>query len=470
MLDTVLIWIGKNEKRWLHDLKGWLAIPSVSAQPEHKGDMLLAAEWAVERCKGLGMEARVIATPGHPCVLATTPEGMCPKGAPHVLLYGHYDVQPPEPLELWESEPFKATVKATPNGDVLAARGACDDKGQVHCHLAALQAWKEINQGFPCRVSILLEGEEEIGSPNLMGVVRAHADLLRTAKTLLISDSNQFSLGVPAITVGLRGLVYFQITVLAANTDLHSGMYGGAVANAANVLVEVLAKLHDGQGRVTIPGFYEDVLSVSVEEARMWEGLPFSEAAYLEKLGLRATFGEAGFSTLARQWARPTLDINGLTSGYQGVGAKTVLPCLASAKVSCRLVPNQQPAKIAAAFKSHVTKLLKEAFGEAAVITVEEIGAGSPPALTPTDSAAMRAASRAVETGFGKKPVFTREGGSIPVVNWFKETLGLDTIMVGFGLPDDKIHAPNEKLDLVNYFAGIRTAAALYEELGKGLK
>lgn len=469
MLDTVLIWINKNEKRWLHDLKSWLAIPSVSAQGEHQEDMQAAAAWAVEKCQGLGMTVELVQTPGHPCVLATTPEGMYPKGAPHVLLYGHYDVQPPEPLELWESEPFKATVKVTPNGEVLVARGACDDKGQVHCHLAALQAWKEINQGFPCQVSILLEGEEEIGSPNLMGVVRAHADFLRTAKTLLISDSNQFALGVPAITVGLRGLVYFQITVTAANTDLHSGMYGGAVANAANVLVEVLAKLHEN-GRVTIPGFYEDVLEVSVEEAKMWEGLPFSETEYRGKLGIKATYGEEGFSTLARQWARPTLDINGLTSGYQGVGAKTVLPCLASAKVSCRLVPNQDPKKIAAAFKSYVTDLVEEAFGESAVITVEELGAGSPPALTPTDSAAIRAASRAVEMGFGKKPVFTREGGSIPVVNWFKETLGLDTIMVGFGLPDDRIHAPNEKLDLANYFAGIRTAAALYEELGKGLK
>lgn len=465
MLDTVLVWISKNEKRWLADLKSWLAIPSVSAQAEHDGDTQAAAAWAAERCAGLGMNVQVIPTPRHPCVLASTPDALCPPDAPHVLLYGHYDVQPPEPLELWKSPPFGGEVR----DGKLFARGACDDKGQVHCHLAALTAWKEIDQKFPCRVSILLEGEEEIGSPNLMAVVRTHAAELRTAKTLLISDSCQFAPGVPAITVGLRGLVYFQITVNGAQSDLHSGMYGGAVANAANVLVEVLAKLHDPHGRITIPGFYEEVLAVSDEETRMWETLPFSEKDYLARLGLQATFGEAGYSTLARQWARPTLEINGLTSGYQGAGAKTVLPCLASAKVSCRLVPNQNPQKIAAAFKTHVSQLLHEAFGNAATIKVEELGTGSPAALTPTDSPAIRAAARAMEVGLGKAPVFTREGGSIPVVNWFKESLGLDTIMVGFGLPDDGFHAPNEKLDLVNYYAGIRTAAALYSELAKGL-
>ncbi|MEI8195321.1 MAG: dipeptidase [Phycisphaerae bacterium] len=465
MLDTVLVWISKNEKRWLSDLKAWLAIPSVSAQAEHDGDTKAAAAWAAERCTGLGMKVQIIPTPRHPCVLATTPDELCPAGAPHVLLYGHYDVQPPEPLELWKSPPFGGEVR----DGKLFARGACDDKGQVHCHLAALTAWKEIDHKFPCRVSILLEGEEEIGSPHLMAVVQAHAAELRTAKTLLISDSCQFAPGVPAITVGLRGLVYFQITINAAQTDLHSGTYGGAVANAANVLVEVLAKLHDAQGRITIPGFYEDVLEVSAEEARMWETLPFSEKDYLARLGLQAPFGEAGYSTLARAWARPTLDINGLTSGYQGPGAKTVLPCLASAKVSCRLVPRQNPQKIAAAFKAHVSKLLHDAFGNAATIKVEEYGAGGPGALTPTDSPAVRAAARAITIGLGKPPVFVREGGSIPVVNWFKESLGLDTIMVGFGLPDDSIHAPNEKFDLVNYYAGIRTAAALYSELAKGL-
>jgi acetylornithine deacetylase/succinyl-diaminopimelate desuccinylase-like protein len=465
MLDTVLLWITKNEKRWLADLKSWLAIPSVSAQTEHDSDTRLAAEWVADRLGALGMRAQIISTPRHPCVLATTPDDLCASDAPHVLLYGHYDVQPPEPLDLWQTPPFAGEVR---DGQ-LFARGASDDKGQVHAHIAALTAWREIDQRFPCRVTMLLEGEEEIGSPNLMAVIREHAAELRAARIVLISDSNQFAAGVPAITVGLRGLVYFQITVTAANSDLHSGLYGGAVANAANVLVDVLGKLHDAQGRVTIPGFYDDVQAVSAEEARMWKTLPFDEADYLRGLGLRATYGEAGYSTLTRQWARPTLEINGLTSGYQGPGAKTVLPCLASAKVSCRLVPNQDPRKIAAAFKAHLSGLLTQAFGAAAQIQIEELGAGSPPALTPTDSPAMRAGARALEIGFGTKPIFMRDGGSIPVVNWFKETLGLDTIMVGFGLPDDHIHAPNEKIDLANYYAGVRTVAALYDELGRVL-
>ena len=256
MLDSVLVWVGKNEKRWLSDLKQWLAIPSVSAQPDHAPDVRAAAEWAADQLQGLGMTAELAETAGHPVVVGRTPEAICEAGAPHVLLYGHYDVQPPEPLELWESPPFEPTIRA---GKIFA-RGASDDKGQVHCHLAALTAWKEINGKLPCKVTVILEGEEEVGSRHLMDVVRARADELKTAKVLVISDSTQFAEGVPAITYGLRGLLYMEVRIKGANTDLHSGMYGGAVANPAHALVEALGSLHDEKGRVTVPGFYDGVL------------------------------------------------------------------------------------------------------------------------------------------------------------------------------------------------------------------
>ena len=466
MLDAVLLWIDKNQKRWLGDLNHFLAIPSVSAQPAHDGDMRRAAEWAADYLKTIGMDARVVDTPRHPAVLATTPDALCDNSAPHVLVYGHYDVQPPEPLDLWESAPFKPTVR----DGKLFARGASDDKGQVHCHLAALTAWQEINHGFPCRVTLLLEGEEEIGSPNFMGVVQANAELLKTARVVVISDSTLFAPGVPAITYGLRGLVYFQMWIKGASSDLHSGMYGGAVANPAHALVEVLGSLHDKGGRVTVPGFYDAVLAVTAEEQQQWASLPFKDADFADEVGVRQLYGEAGQSTMARRWARPTLEINGLTSGYQGPGAKTVLPAEASAKFSCRLVPDQDPKDIARKVEAYVRKLLHERYGDAVTVAIEEIGAGSPPALTPVDSPAMAAARDALEIGFGKRPLITREGGSIPVVTWLKQALGLDTIMVGFGLPTDHIHAPNEKLDLDNYYNGIRTLAALYDKLAEHLK
>lgn len=465
MLDAALLWADKNKKRFLGDLQQWLAIPSVSAQAAHKDDVRAAAEWAMFYLRTLGMQARLVDTPGHPCVLATTPDALCPKDAPHVLLYGHYDVQPPEPMDLWTSPPFAGEVR----NNAIIARGACDDKGQVHCHMAALTCWKEINEGFPCRVTVLLEGEEEVGSPNLMGVVNAHKDLLASARTLIISDSAQFARGLPAITYGLRGLVYFQLRVKGANTDLHSGQYGGAVANPAHVLVDILGKLHDAQGRIAVPGFYDDVLPLTDEERAAWQKLPFSDDKMKAELGIGDTFGEAGYSTLERKWGRPTLEINGLTSGYQGPGAKTVLPNEASAKVSCRLVPNQDPRDIAHKLETYLNTLANP-YGNAVTLEVQELGAGSPAGLTPMDSPAMQAAAEALEIGMGHRPVLIREGGSIPVVSWFKQALNLDTVMVGFGLPDDRIHAPNEKLELDCYYGGIKTAVALYDKLAERLK
>jgi len=472
LLDTVLMWIGKNEKRWLGDLKGFLGIASVSAQPEkHGADTRAAAEWTKDYLRTIGFDVEMIETgggKGNPCVLATTPENRAPKDAPHVLIYGHYDVQPAEPLELWETPPFQATVR---DGKIFA-RGASDDKGQVHCHLAALTAWKEINEGFPCRITVLLEGEEEVGSQHLLEVVRAKKEFLKTAKVLLISDSHIFAKGVPSITYGLRGLVAVEFALKGAKTDLHSGLYGGAVVNPAHALCEVVAKLHDEKGRVTVPGFYDGIPEVTEKEREMWKGLPFSEEEYRRELGFapgnpsRGLYGEAGYSALERKWARPTLEVNGLTSGYQGTGSKTVLPNRASVKITCRLVPGQDPERIGDALVKYIKEITPKEVEFELVYRLK----GSPPAITPIDSPAMSAAAEAMEVAFGKKPVFHRDGGSIPVVAWFKEELGVDTVLMGFGLPDDCIHAPNEKMDLEQYYAGIRACAVVYEKLGERLK
>jgi acetylornithine deacetylase/succinyl-diaminopimelate desuccinylase-like protein len=387
---------------------------------------------------------------------------LAPADAPHILIYGHYDVQPPEPLELWTTPPFTPTVR----NEQLFARGASDDKGQVHCHLAALTAWKEINAGFPCRITMLIEGEEEIGSPNLMKVVEAHRDLLKTAKVLLISDTGIFAPGVPSITYGLRGLIGLEFALHGAKTDLHSGSYGGTVANPAHAICEMIAKLHDAHGRVTVPGFYDGVLAVTGEEREMWRTLPHDDVKYAAELGVKELFGEEGYSTLEREWARPTLEVNGLTSGYQGAGAKTVLPNRASAKITCRLVPNQDAERIGDALETH----LKSIVPPGVRLEILHRSTGSPPAITPIGSPAMEAAGEAMALAFGKKPVFQRAGGSIPVVAWFKKTLGIDSVLLGYGLPDDRIHAPNEKIDLANYFGGIKASAAVYDFLAEKLK
>jgi acetylornithine deacetylase/succinyl-diaminopimelate desuccinylase-like protein len=462
LLETVLLWIDKNRSRWLADAKSWLSIPSISAQPDHAGDVAAAADWASDYLRTIGMQVEIVPTAKHPCLVATTPEGMAAKDAPHILIYGHYDVQPPEPLDLWTSPAFTPTVR----GEQLFARGVSDDKGQVHCHLAALMAWREISQGFPCRITMIIEGEEEIGSPNLMKVVEAKKELLRTAQVLVVSDTSFFAPGVPSITYGLRGLIGLEFALHGAKTDLHSGSYGGTVANPAHAICEMIAKLHDAQGRITVPGFYEGVLAVTEEERRMWKTLPQDDRKHAEELGVEELFGEAGYSTLEREWARPTLEVNGLTSGYQGPGGKTVLPNRASAKITCRLVPSQDAEKIGDALEKHLRSLVP------AGVRFELISrsTGSPPAITPIDSPAMAAAGDAVELAFGKRPVFQRAGGSIPVVAWFKQALGIDTVMLGYGMPDDCIHAPNEKMELANYYGGIKASAALYEFLAERLK
>ena len=451
MLDRVLSTLSDRRDASVAALKEFLSIPSVSTKPEHKGDMVRCATWLADQLNAGGMRAQVRPTGGHPVVLAKNEHK---PGRPTVLLYGHYDVQPPEPLDLWTTPPFEPTVR----DNAIYARGAADDKGQVWCHAEAILAW-QAHGGLPVNLTMLIEGEEEIGSDHLESFVRQNKGELK-ADVAVISDTNQFAKGLPAITYGLRGLCYMEVFLTGPAYDLHSGMFGGSVPNPANVLCELLATLHDKDGRVNIPGFYDDVAALTPAEREMWRKLPFDEAGFFRDLGLPHGTGESGFSVLEQRWARPTLDVNGLTSGYQGAGAKTVIPSKASAKVSMRLVPNQDPAKIQAAFE----RTLRERCPKNVKIEFAQHGAG-PAAITPIDSKAVALASEALEVGFGAKPTLMREGGSIPVVGLIKRELGIDTLLVGFGLPDDRVHSPNEKFDLDALYGGMRTAAALYAKL-----
>jgi acetylornithine deacetylase/succinyl-diaminopimelate desuccinylase-like protein len=456
MLDRVLQTIDAERSESLGRLTDFLRIPSVSTKPDHARYMKECAEWLHWELDNIELDAKVMPTGGHPIVLAKNAHK---SGRPTVLIYGHYDVQPPEPLDLWTTPPFEPTVR---NGAVYA-RGACDDKGQVWAHVQALSAWqrqgKDGGSGLPINVTFLIEGEEEVGSENLERFVHEHRDELR-ADIAVISDTNQFAPGVPAVTYGLRGLCYMEVFLTGPDHDLHSGLYGGAVPNPANVLCELLGSLHDQNGRVTLPGFYDDVVPLTAAEREAWRKLPFDEREFAAGLGLAEGSGEAGYSSLERKWARPTLDINGLTSGYQGPGAKTVIPSKASAKVSMRLVANMDPAKIQATFE----KALRERCPKNVKIEFKQHGL-SGPVLVPVDGPATRLAAEALEIGFGRKPTFMREGGSIPVVGLIKRELGIDTLLVGFGLPDDRIHSPNEKFALDSLHNGTRTAAALYEKL-----
>jgi acetylornithine deacetylase/succinyl-diaminopimelate desuccinylase-like protein len=453
MLDRVISSLDSRQDQIIRSLCELLRIPSVSTNPQHKPDMARCAAWIAEGLTRAGLVADVRATRGHPLVLARTPSK---PGRPTVLFYGHYDVQPPDPLDQWITPPFEPTIRE----GSIHARGASDDKGQVWAHIEAITAWQQAG-GLPVNLVMLIEGEEEIGSPNLGEFVDGHRDELK-ADIAVISDTNQFAEGIPAITYGLRGLVYMEVTISGPSHDLHSGLYGGAVPNPANVLAEVLASLHDTSGRVCIDGFNDDVLPLDAREAEMWARLPSSDNELMAELGLKGLTGEKGFTSLQRRWARPTCDINGLTSGYQGPGAKTIIPSTASAKVSMRLVPNQDPAMIAAAFE----RAIRARCPASVTVKIENHGlAGA--VLVPMDSPAMRLAAEAVQVGFGAAPTLIRGGGSIPVVSLFKSKLGVDTLLVGFSLPDDRVHSPNEKFAISGLMGGARTAAALYEKLAR---
>jgi len=461
MIDRILTTLEGRRDQSLAGLIEFLRIPSVSTEPRHKDDMVRCAHWLADRFRFAMLEAAVMPTRGHPVVVARNKHV---PGRPTVLLYGHYDVQPPEPLDLWKSPPFEPTVRKDDKGfDAIFARGAVDDKGQVWCHVEAITAW-QAHGGVPVNLICLIEGEEEVGSENLEAFVRENRELLR-ADICLISDTGLFARGVPAIGYGLRGLDYEEIRIDGPSHDLHSGGYGGAIHNPANVLVEILASLHNKDGTVNIPGFYDDVVPLTQAERDAWKRLPHDDARWAAEIGLSRDdlFGEAGFSTIERLWARPTLDINGLSGGYQGHGAKTVIGSWASAKVSMRFVPNQDPKKIQSLFRKTVLERAPRGV-KVSFLLNDHTGK---PVLSPIDTLAARLAAEAITTGFGTPPIFTRGGGTIPVVAMLKDVLGVDSLLVGFGLPDDRVHSPNEKFDMESLRCGTRTAAVLYDKLSQ---
>jgi acetylornithine deacetylase/succinyl-diaminopimelate desuccinylase-like protein len=444
-MNNVIDFINTHRDRYVDELKDYLAIPSISALPQHKADVRRCAEWTADEMRRIGMEnVKLFDTPGFPVVYG---DWLHAEGAPTILFYGHYDVQPVDPLELWESPPFEATV--------------ADDKGQVFMHFKAIEAHLKQNGRLPLNIKVILEGEEEVGSANLDNFVKDHKSDL-AADVVVISDSTMFDRGIPSITYGLRGLVYFQIDLRGTKGDLHSGSFGGAVANPAYVLCQVIAQMKDRGGRIKIPGFYDDVRPLSDEERAEWKKLPFNETRYRKDLGAPKLFGESGYTTLERVWARPTFEVNGLLSGFTGEGAKTVLPAVAMAKCSMRLVPDQHPDKIAELFEAYVKKVTPKTV-ELKITRMH----GGKPWMTEFDNKYVRAAGRAIEKGFGKTPVFNREGGSIPVVATFQEILGLPSVLFGVGLPDENAHAPNEKLDLGNFHGGVIASAFLYDEIAR---
>jgi acetylornithine deacetylase/succinyl-diaminopimelate desuccinylase-like protein len=453
-IAAVLNHVDANLPHSRDNLFALLRIPSISAQPDHAQECRRAAEWLRDKLAGLGFEASVRDTPGHPVVLAYY-AGPADYRGPHVLFYGHYDVQPVDPLELWHSPPFEPQLVEGPRGPRFVARGAVDDKGQTMTFVEALRAWKSANGTIPARITALIEGEEEVGSKNLNAFLNANKDELRS-DIALISDTGMWDIHTPAITTSLRGMTYTQVTLKAANRDLHSGMYGGSALNPINALCRALGDLHDTQGRIQLPGFYDDVKEPTASQAAQLESLNFDEATFLGDIGLSHPVGERDRPALQRLWLRPTADINGIWGGYTGPGAKTVIPAEAFAKVSFRLVPNQDPAKIAENFR----RFLAERVSPDAKVTVETSN-GSPGIEVPTDSPWLKATREALADEFGKSPVLIGTGGSIPVVGSLKSILGIDSLLMGFGLDDDQVHSPNEKFEQRCFQRGIRSHARL---------
>jgi len=434
----------KNKDRFLEELITLLRIPSVSARSEHKPDMQKCAGAVLQLLKDAGADnAEIYPTEGHPIVYG---ERQIDPSKPTILVYGHYDVQPPDPLELWHSGPFDPVIK---DGRIYA-RGSADDKGQVFMHVKAFETMVQTGT-LSCNVKFIIEGEEEIGSPNLGKFVEAHTALLKS-DVVLISDTSMLSIEDPSIDVGLRGLSYIEVAVTGPNRDLHSGVYGGAVANPITILARMIASMHDVHNHITIPGFYDDVQELSTAERAELARAPFDEAAYKADLGITELWGEAGYSTHERTGIRPTLEVNGIWGGYTGEGAKTVLPSKAFAKISCRLVPNQTSAKMTALILNHLQKIAPSS------VTVEAYEHhGGDPYVTPVDSIEYKAAARAIEATFGKAPIPLRGGGSIPITALFEKSLGVKVVLLGFGLDSDNLHSPNEKFDLFNYYKGIET-------------
>ncbi len=447
-------YIQSNQERFLNELFDLLRIPSVSADSKHKNDVRKAAEYVKAKLVEAGADkTELVETKGHPIVFG---EKTINASLPTVLVYGHYDVQPADPLNLWTSPAFEPVIK---DGKIYA-RGACDDKGQMYMHIKAFEIMMKQNT-LPCNVKFMIEGEEEVGSDNLPVFVKDYKDKLK-ADIILISDTSILSLDHPSITVGLRGLSYMEVEVTGPNRDLHSGVYGGAVANPINVLSQMIASLHDGYGKVTIPGFYDKVAELTKEQREAINKAPFSLSEYKKDLDIHDIKGENGYTTIERTGIRPTLDVNGIWGGYTGEGAKTVLPSKASAKISMRLVPNQVSHEITELFTKHF-----QSIAPASVKVKVTAHHGGEPAVTSTTSKAYKSAEKAFEEVWGKTPIPTRDGGSIPIVSLFKKELGLDTVLMGFGLDSDAIHSPNEHFGIKNFTLGIETIVSFYKHFAK---
>jgi acetylornithine deacetylase/succinyl-diaminopimelate desuccinylase-like protein len=454
-MQAVIDYLKQNEQRFVGELCEYVRLPSVSAQPQHSSDMKACAEWLVKHCERIGLETKLCATEGNPIVLAKTPRSTSSGRRKHFLVYGHYDVQPPEPFELWKSPPFEPRI----DGRSLFARGASDNKGQNLAHLKAIEAYLKTGTELPCNITFVIEGEEEVGSKSLAHFLKKHREELR-CDAVVISDTGMPSKKHPALTYALRGIAAFEITLRGPSRDLHSGIFGGSVDNPAMALAQLLAKLRDKNGRITIPGFYDDVEKLSAYERKQFARLPYSEREYQKFLGVSKLFGERGFTPLEQRSARPTFEINGLTSGYQGDGSKTIVPAWARAKITIRLVPNQKPEKIIKLVRAHLKKICPP------TVRMEiESGHGAEPYLVSPTGPQAQAALRALKSAFGHEPVLMREGGSIPIVNDFKKILGAETLLLGLALPDDNAHSPNEKFDLDNFARGQWMAAHLWQEL-----
>ncbi len=453
-MKEILDFIDSNKERYIEELKVFLAYPSISNNSDNKKDVEECAAYIKNHLVSIGMEnAEVYPTNGHPVVYADWLHAG--KDKPTILIYGHYDVQPIDPIELWTSPPFKAEIR----GENIYARGSADDKGQVMIHLKALEVFLKKNKSLPVNIKLIIEGEEEIGSINLEDFISKHKELLK-ADVVIISDTAMYDKDFPAIGYALRGLCYMQVEVTGPNRDLHSGQFGGAVDNPINALANIISKLKDEKGRILIDGFYDDVLPLSKEEKDNISKLPFDDEKYRKSLEVDKLFGEEGYSTLERIWSRPTLDCNGIWGGFTGEGAKTVLPSKAYAKISMRLVPDQDPDRIEKLFTDYVKKITPKSVK----ISVRGLHHGKP-AMTPIESKWVKTAYEAMKTGFGKEPVFIREGGSIPIVVTFQEILNTPAVLLGFGLPDENAHSPDEHLNLNNFFKGIITTSIFYNEL-----
>jgi len=454
-MQAVLDYLKQNQASFLAELYDYLRFPSVSAQPAHNGDVAACAAWLVAHCRRIGLEAKLCETAGHPIVIAKTPARAPRGGKPHFVVYGHYDVQPPEPLDLWHSPPFEPRLE----GRTLYARGSTDNKGQNFAHLKAVEAYLKTGTPLPCDLTFVLEGEEEVGSKSLSTFLKQHRRELQCA-AVVISDTGIPSLKHPALTYSLRGIIAFEITLRGPARDLHSGIFGGAVDNPAMALARLLADVRDANGRIAIPGFYDGVAPLSKFERQQAARYPLSDARLKKLLGAPQLFGERGFTPTERRSARPTFEINGLTSGYQGEGSKTNVPAWARAKITCRLVPNQDPERV----RRRVVAYLKKACPPTVRLEITAGHGAEAYHVAPTGPLAQ-ASLRALKQAFGAEPILMREGGSIPIVNEFKQILGADSLLLGLGLPDDNAHSPNEKFHLDCFEKGQRMSAYLWHEL-----